>query len=60
MRLERYGAVTVLPVMAAPAEYGEHLRARIDPLMTGTGPVEGAVALTAALARLEARERRRT
>lgn len=55
MRLERYGAVTVLPVMAAPAEYGEHLRARIDPLMTGIGPVEGAVALTAALARLEAK-----
>ncbi|MGW8704302.1 5'-methylthioadenosine/S-adenosylhomocysteine nucleosidase [Brevundimonas sp. NPDC055814] len=55
MRLERYGAVTVLPVMAAPAEYGECLRARIDPLMTGIGPVEGAVALTAALARLEAR-----
>ena len=55
MRLERYGAVTVLPVMAAPAEYGEHLRDRIDPLMTGIGPVEGAVALTAALARLEAR-----
>lgn len=55
MRLERYGAVTVLPVMAAPAEYGEHLRARIDPLMTGIGPVEGALALTAALARLEAR-----
>jgi len=55
MRLERYGAITVLPVMAAPAEYGEHLRARVDPLMTGIGPVEGAVALTAALARLEAR-----
>jgi len=55
VRLKRYGAVTVLPVMAAPAEYGEHLRARIDPLMTGIGPVEGAVALTAALARLEAR-----
>lgn len=55
MRLERYGAVTVLPVMAAPAEYGEHLRARIDPLMTGIGPVEGAVSLTVALARLEAR-----
>ena len=55
MRLERYGAVTVLPVMAAPAEYGEHLRARIDPLMTGIGPVEGAVALAAALARLEAK-----
>ncbi|WP_333590339.1 5'-methylthioadenosine/S-adenosylhomocysteine nucleosidase [Brevundimonas sp.] len=54
MRLERYGDVVVLPVMAAPAEYGAHLRARIDPLMTGIGPVEAAVALTAALARLEA------
>ena len=54
MRLERYGSVIVLPVMAAPAEYGEHLRARIDPLMTGVGPVEAAVALTAVLARLEA------
>lgn len=53
-RLERYGAVTVLPVMAAPAEYGAHLRTRIQPLMTGIGPVEAAVALTAALARLEA------
>ncbi|HRO32692.1 MAG TPA: 5'-methylthioadenosine/S-adenosylhomocysteine nucleosidase [Brevundimonas sp.] len=54
MRLERYGPVVVLPVMAAPAEYGAHLQARIDPLMTGVGPVEAAVALTAALARLEA------
>jgi adenosylhomocysteine nucleosidase len=53
-RLERYGDVSVLCVMAAPAEYGEHLRSRIDPLMTGIGPVEAAVALTAALARLQA------
>jgi len=54
-RIERYGDVSVLCVMAAPAEYGVHLRARIRPLMTGIGPVEAAVALTAALARLEAR-----
>ncbi|WP_292121482.1 5'-methylthioadenosine/S-adenosylhomocysteine nucleosidase [Brevundimonas sp.] len=53
MRLERYGDVSVLCVMAAPAEYGEDLRARIQPLMTGIGPVEAAVVLTAALARLE-------
>ncbi|GLK47799.1 5'-methylthioadenosine/S-adenosylhomocysteine nucleosidase [Brevundimonas intermedia] len=52
--LARHGAVSVLYVMAAPAEYGDHLRARIQPLMTGVGPVEAAVALTAALARLEA------
>ena len=42
--------VPVLFVMAAEAEYGPALRARITPLITGVGPVEGAVALTAALA----------
>ncbi|WP_103171786.1 5'-methylthioadenosine/S-adenosylhomocysteine nucleosidase [Paracoccus sp. SY] len=40
----------VLFVMAAEAEYGPALRARIDPLITGIGPVEAAVQLTAALA----------
>jgi adenosylhomocysteine nucleosidase len=53
-RLERYGDVSVLCVMAAPVEYGDHLKARIDPLMTGVGPVEAAIALTAALAPLQA------
>ena len=52
--LHRFGPVSVLCVMAAPAEYGVHLQARIQPLMTGVGPVEAAVVLTAALARLEA------
>jgi adenosylhomocysteine nucleosidase len=52
-RLERWGAVTILPVMAAPAEHGHHLTARIDPLMTGIGPVEAAVALTYVLTALE-------
>lgn len=42
--------VPVLFVMAAEAEYGPALRARIAPLITGVGPVEGAVTLTAALA----------
>lgn len=42
----------VLFVMAAEAEYGPALRARITPLITGIGPVEGAVRLTAALAAL--------
>ncbi|WP_370238056.1 5'-methylthioadenosine/S-adenosylhomocysteine nucleosidase [Brevundimonas sp.] len=51
-RLERRGELTVLPVMAAPAEYGAHLKARIDPLMTGIGPVEAAVSLTTSLSRL--------
>lgn len=51
--LQRYGPLSVLCVMAAPAEYGAALRARIRPLMTGIGPVEAAVSLTRALARLE-------
>lgn len=48
-----YG-LSVLPVMAAPAEYGAALQARITPLITGIGPVEAAISLTAALSRLEA------
>lgn len=40
----------ILHVMAAEAEYGPNLKARISPLMTGVGPVEAAVAVTAALA----------
>jgi len=39
---------SVLFVMAAQAEYGPHLRARFNPLMTGVGPVEAA--MTSALA----------
>ena len=42
--------MSILYVMAAEAEYGPHLRARIKPLMTGVGPVEAAVAVTHALA----------
>lgn len=45
--------MTILYVMAAEAEYGPHLRARINPLMTGVGPVEAAVAVTRALSRAE-------
>jgi len=40
----------VLFAMAADAEYGPHLRRLISPLMTGVGPVEAAVAISAALA----------
>lgn len=45
----------VLFVMAVEAEYGAALRARIQPLMTGVGPVEAAVQLTAALSQRAAR-----
>lgn len=47
--------MTILYVMAAEAEYGPHLRARIAPLMTGVGPVEAAIAVTRALALAEQR-----
>lgn len=47
--------IPTLFVMAAEAEYQSELRRRITPLMTGIGPVEGAVALTAALSTLGAR-----
>lgn len=42
--------MTILYVMAAQAEYGPHLRARMNPLITGVGPVEAAIVVTRALA----------
>ncbi|MDN2581449.1 5'-methylthioadenosine/S-adenosylhomocysteine nucleosidase [Aquibium sp. ELW1220] len=47
----------ILYVMAAVAEYGAHLRARFEPLMTGVGPVEAAVELTRALALIDRTDR---
>ncbi|WP_373183954.1 5'-methylthioadenosine/S-adenosylhomocysteine nucleosidase [Halomonas campaniensis] len=51
------GGRYILFVMAAESEYGPHLEARFSPFMTGVGPVEAAVELTAALFAL-ARDRR--
>lgn len=48
--LDTLADLPVLFVMAARPEYGPALQARITPLMTGIGPVEAAVQLTAALA----------
>jgi adenosylhomocysteine nucleosidase len=42
--------MTILYLMAAQAEYGPCLRARIQPVMIGVGPVEAAVNATRALA----------
>lgn len=42
--------MSILYVMAAEAEYGPHLRARIAPVMIGIGPVEAAINTTRALA----------
>ena len=47
----------ILFVMADKAEYGPHLQQRFTPLMTGIGPVEAAVTLTATLTALALRER---
>lgn len=41
--------MSILYLMAADAEYGPHLRARINPLMIGIGPVEAAINTTRAL-----------
>lgn len=51
--ISEIGGRRVLFLMAAQAEYGPQLRARFTPLITGVGPVEGAVAAAAVLAALQ-------
>lgn len=41
--------MSILYLMAADAEFGPHLRARIEPVIIGVGPVEAAVNTTHAL-----------
>jgi adenosylhomocysteine nucleosidase len=53
--LKAVSGKTILFVMAADAEYGPFLRLRIEPLMTGVGPVEAAIVLTRTLEQLDAR-----
>lgn len=53
MQIRQIAGKRVLFVMAAEAEYGEHLKSRFVPLMTGVGPVEAALHLGAALGRLQ-------
>lgn len=50
--VENIGGLAVLFVMATEQEYGTHLKARIDPLITGVGPVEAAASAGATLAAL--------
>ncbi|HVK89958.1 MAG TPA: 5'-methylthioadenosine/S-adenosylhomocysteine nucleosidase [Mycoplana sp.] len=54
--LKHVAGKSLLYVMAVASEYGEHLRSRILPLMTGIGPVEAAVQVTRALAHLQAED----
>lgn len=49
-----FGPKTALCVMAAEPEYGPALRGRIQPLITGVGPVEAAAGVAQALATLQA------
>ena len=50
----RPGVADILYVMATDLEYGPELKSRISPLITGVGPVEAAVAVTAKLGELKA------
>lgn len=54
-RSDLIAGLPVLFVMAAEAEYGPALRARISPLMTGVGPVESAMVVAASLAEMAGR-----
>lgn len=54
VELAPLGRKRALFVMAAEPEYGPHLRARFVPLITGIGPVEAALHVGIALARMEA------
>lgn len=51
--LTSIGDLDVLFVMATEQEYGEHLRRRIKPVITGVGPVEAAVGTSVALGELD-------
>ena len=50
--------LSVLFVMATEQEYGEHLRRRMTPVITGVGPVEAAVGTSMALGELDRAGRR--
>lgn len=52
--LKTVGDYRLLYVMAAEVEYGEHLKQRFKPLITGIGPVEAAVSITRVLSDLRA------
>jgi len=49
----KIGSLDVLFAMATEHEFGTHLKNKIDPLITGVGPVEAAAATAHALAALD-------
>jgi len=52
--LKPVGEHRLFYVMAADAEYGPHLKKRITPLISGVGPIESAISVTATLAEFAA------
>ena len=54
--IKKIGQRRILYVMAAEPEYGPHLKARFEPLITGVGPVEAAGAVAASLAALGSKQ----
>ncbi len=54
MKILEVGNRRILFVMAVEAEYGPELARRFEPLFTGVGPVEAAVASSTAMAELAA------
>ncbi|WP_320143087.1 5'-methylthioadenosine/S-adenosylhomocysteine nucleosidase [uncultured Cohaesibacter sp.] len=56
--LKTVAGKSILYVMAVDAEYGDHLKAKIVPLMIGVGPVEAAINVSSFLARLVATDQK--
>lgn len=54
--VRQVGGLRVLFVMATTQEYGPHLQRRIDPFITGVGPVEAAAATATLLCALQHRD----
>ena len=54
MKIVEAGNRRLLFIMAVEAEYGLELARRFEPLFTGVGPVEAAVAASTAIAGLAA------
>ena len=54
----RFAGLRVLFVMAAEAEYGEHLRSLINPLFIGIGPIEATLNTATALQALSFADKR--
>lgn len=47
--IKQVGGKKLLYVMAAPAEYGDHLKQLFTPVICGVGPVEAAISVTVAI-----------